>query len=104
MAIWNPRQIAAQNIDSQGGSHKDGSCPESPVTMHAPPIRPWIGLSDVTAISFMVVFASGHCVSISGEYSPLSVVLFKGAKRAKEPAYNSRYGRTRRAVRNQQRK
>jgi hypothetical protein len=70
MVIWNPRQIATQNIDSERGSHEDSAYPEAPVTMHPPPVRTGIGLTPVAAISFLIVFASCHFVSISWEYSP----------------------------------
>ena len=79
MTIWNPRQIAAQNVDSQRGSHKDGSYPESPVTMHTPPVWPWIGFSNLTTISLMVVLASGHCFSKSDEYLPSRGAMFQRA-------------------------
>jgi hypothetical protein len=70
MAIWNPRQITARNVNSERGSHQDNAYPEAPITMHAPPIWTRIGLPAVAAISFHVVLASSHFVSISWEYSP----------------------------------
>jgi hypothetical protein len=70
MAIWNPRQIATKHVNGQGRSHENRSYPEAPVTMHAPPVRTGIGLAPVAAISFQVVLASSHFVSISWEYSP----------------------------------
>jgi hypothetical protein len=70
MAIWNPRQIATQNVDSERRSHEDSANPEAPVTMHPSPVRTGIRLTPVAAISFQVVLASSHFVSISWEYSP----------------------------------
>jgi hypothetical protein len=70
MAIWNPRQIATQNIDSERGSHKYSVYPETPVTMHPPPVGPWIGFATAATVPFGVVLVSGHYFSISDEYSP----------------------------------
>ncbi len=69
MAIWNPRQIATQNIDSERGGHKDSAYPEAPVSMHPPPVRPWIGFASAVAVSFGVVPVSGHCFSLSDVHS-----------------------------------
>ena len=70
MPIWNPRQIATQDINGERRSHEDGAYPEAPVTMHPSPIRTGIGLTPVAAISFQVVLATCHFVSISREESP----------------------------------
>jgi hypothetical protein len=70
MAIWDPRQITRQNVDSQRGSHEDSAYPEAPVTMHASPVRAWIGLTRVATIAFLIMLASGHLASIAAEYSP----------------------------------
>ena len=67
MAIWNPRQIATQNVDSERGRHENSAYPEAPVTMHPSPIGTGIGLAPVAAISFQVVLASCHFVSITAE-------------------------------------
>ena len=64
-AARNPRQIAAQHVNSDRGKHEDGAYPEAPVSMHAPPVRPGIGLTNVVTVSLMVVFASSHLFSIS---------------------------------------
>jgi hypothetical protein len=64
MAIWDPSQIAAQNIDCERGSHEDSAYPEAPITMHPPPVRTGIGLPTVVAIALHVVLASRHFVSI----------------------------------------
>ncbi len=69
MAVWNPRQIATQNINNQSGSHKDCAYPKAPVAMHAPPVRSWIGFASTVAVSFGVVLVSGHYFSISGDQS-----------------------------------
>jgi hypothetical protein len=80
MAIWNPRQIATENVDSERGCHEDSAYPEAPVTMHASPIRAGIGLTAVAAISFQIVLASSHFVSISWEYSPRRAALLQSAR------------------------
>jgi hypothetical protein len=80
MTIWNPRQIATQNIDSERGSHEDRAYPKAPVTMHPSPIRAGIGLTPVAAISFHVVLASCHFVSIAGEYSPRRAAWLQRAR------------------------
>jgi hypothetical protein len=65
MTVWNPRQVATQNVDSERGSHEDNAYPEAPVTMHPPPVRASIGLTPVATISFQIVFATGHLFSIA---------------------------------------
>jgi len=67
MAVWNPRQIATQNINSERGSHQNSANPETPVTMHPSPVRAGIGLTTVATMPFQVVFASCHLASISQE-------------------------------------
>ena len=83
MAIWNPRQFATQNIDSERGSHEDSAYPEAPVTMHAPPVRPWIWFASAVTVPFGVVLVSSHYLSISNEHSPLRAVLLKSPRRYK---------------------
>ena len=80
MTIWNPREIATQNIDSERASHKDGTYLELPVAMHTPPIRARIRFTIVAAVSFRIVLASGHCFSISDEYSPLRAAMLQWAR------------------------
>ena len=80
MTIWNPRQIAAQNIDSGRGSHEDSAYPEAPVTIHAPPVRPWIGFASAVTVPFGVVLVFSHYFSISDEYSPLRAALLQNAR------------------------
>jgi hypothetical protein len=80
MAIWRPRQVAAQNIDSECGSDKDSAYPEAPVTVHPPPVRTRIGFTSVAAISFRVVLASCHFVSIAWEYSLLRAAWLQRAR------------------------
>ena len=63
----HPGQVATQNVDSERGSHEDGAYPETPVTMHTPPVRPWIGFASAVTVSFGVVLVSSHCFSISDE-------------------------------------
>src|SRR5664279_5986519 len=83
-AAWYPRQISTENVDCKRRGHEDCSYPESPVTMHTPPIWPWIGFSGSAAVSFGVVLASGHSISISDKYSPLRAASLQCARR-KEP-------------------
>ena len=70
MAIWNPRQIAAQNIDCERGGHENSANPEAPVAMHPSPVRTGIGFAGAVAVSLRVVLVSCQFVSISSEYSP----------------------------------
>jgi len=70
MAVWNPRQIATKNIDSERGSHEDSAYPEAPVPMHSSPVRTGIGLPLVAAISFQVMLASSQLVFLSWDYYP----------------------------------
>ena|ERR1017187_4252768 len=64
-AARNPRQVAAQNVNGERGKHEDGAYPEAPVAMHASPVWARVGLANLVAISFVVVFAPGHLFSIS---------------------------------------
>jgi hypothetical protein len=63
---WNPRQIAAENVDCKGRRHEHRAHPETPVSMHTLPVRTWAGFTDVAAISFWVVLASCHFASSAG--------------------------------------
>lgn len=83
MAIWNPRQIAAQNIDGDRGSHEDCAYPEAPVTMHTPPVRPWIGFACAVAVSFGIVPVSSHYFSISCEHSPPFTTMLQRTRKHK---------------------
>src|SRR5580692_6267818 len=65
MSIWNPCQVATQNVDHERCSHEDCSYPEAPVAMHPSPVRARIGLTAVVAIPFGIVFVSSHTTSIS---------------------------------------
>ena len=68
--MWNPCQVAAENVNSERSRHEDRADPEAPVTMHALPVRTGFGFTAVAAVSFMVVLASGHLFSIAASYSP----------------------------------
>ena len=68
--MWNPCQIAAENVNSERSRHEDRADPEAPVTMHALPVRARLGFTAVAAVSFMVVLASGHLFSITASYWP----------------------------------
>jgi hypothetical protein len=84
MAIGNPRQIAAQHIDSKCGSHQDCAYPEAPVMMHTTPVRPWVWFASAAAVSFGIVPVSSHYFSISDEHSPLSADAFqRGSNRTR---------------------
>jgi hypothetical protein len=69
-APWNPRQVDAQNEDSERRRHEKRAYPEAPVAMHPSPVRARIGLAIIAAVSFPVVPVSCHLVSISAPYSP----------------------------------
>ena len=60
MAARNPGQAATEHVNRQRGEHQDGACPEAPVAMYSPPIRAWIRLTLIAAISFNIVLVSGH--------------------------------------------
>jgi hypothetical protein len=60
---WNPRKVSAKNVNGDSRNHEDCADPEAPVTMHTPPVRARIRLATIAAISFEVVFASGHLFS-----------------------------------------
>jgi ribosomal protein L16/L10AE len=79
MAIWNPRQVATKHIDRQSRSHQNRAYPETPVTMHPPPVRTRIWLTGVVAIPFKVVLASSHLFSITAEYLLRRVAQFQHA-------------------------
>jgi len=72
--MWNPGQVAAQNVNSERSRHEDRADPEAPVTMHALPVRARFGFTAVAAVSFVVVLASGHLFSITASYSPRRAV------------------------------
>jgi hypothetical protein len=63
-AARNPSQVSTQDVNGDSRDHEDRAYPEAPVTMHAPPVRAWVRLAIIAAISFGVVFASGHLISI----------------------------------------
>ena len=69
LAARNPSEVTTQNINRDGGKHKDCANPEAPVTMHTPPIGARIGLATIAAISFEVVLAAGHPFSIFAKVS-----------------------------------
>jgi hypothetical protein len=63
MAVWNPRQVAAQNVNRDRSSHEERTNPEAPVTMHAPPVRAGVRLATITAVALMIVPVSRHLAS-----------------------------------------
>ena len=69
LAAWNPSEVSTQNINGDGGKHKDGANQEAPVTMHTPPIGARIGLAMIATLSFEVVLVAGHPFSISAKVS-----------------------------------
>jgi hypothetical protein len=70
MTVWNPRQVATQDVDCECPSHEDSAYPKAPVMVHSSPVRARIGLSAVAAVSFGIVFVAGQFSSIAAEYSP----------------------------------
>ena len=68
VAVGNPCQVNAENVNSEGSRHEDRADPEAPVTMHTLPVRAGFGFTAVAAVSFMVVLASGHFISIAAGY------------------------------------
>jgi hypothetical protein len=64
-AARNPRKVSTQNVNGDSGNHEDRANPEAPVIMHTPPVWAGVRLATIAAISFMIVFASGHHFSIS---------------------------------------
>jgi hypothetical protein len=68
--VWQPRQVATQDVDCECPSHEASTYPKAPVMVHPSPVRARIGLSAVAAISFGVVFIARQFPSISAEYSP----------------------------------
>jgi hypothetical protein len=80
MAIWNPRQIAAENIDSERGRHEHSAYPEAPVTVHPPPVWAGIGLPGAAAVSFRIVLVSSHLFSMAALYRPPRAALLQSAR------------------------
>ena len=80
MTIWNPGQIATQNIDRERRRHEDCAYPEAPVTMHPSPVRTGIGFAGAVAVSLRVVLVSCQFVSIAGEYSPRRAAWLQRAR------------------------
>ena len=78
--MWNPCQIAAENVNSERSRHEDRADPEAPVTMHALPVRAGFGFTAVAAVSFVVVLASGHLFSIAALYSPRRAAWLQRAR------------------------
>jgi hypothetical protein len=67
MTIWNPCQIATENVDCKRRSHEDSAYPEAPVAMHPSPVRARIRLTAVAAIPFGIVPVSGQFFSVPAE-------------------------------------
>ncbi len=58
--------------------------------MHSPPVRAWVGLTFVVAVSFMIVLASRHLFSISAVFDPASgPVVARGDTKPNGAAYTS---------------
>jgi hypothetical protein len=62
MAARHPGKVAAKNINRDGGGHQDCAHPETPISVHAHPVRSGAGLA-VIAIAFGVVLVSGHVLA-----------------------------------------
>ena len=80
VTMWNPCQIATQNVNSERRRHKKRAHPEAPITMHTLPVRARAGFTAVATISFPVVLASRHLFSISREYSPRRAAWLQRAR------------------------
>jgi hypothetical protein len=80
MTVWNPRQVATQDVDCERPSHEDSTYPKAPVTVHPSPVRARIWLSAVAAVSFGVVFVAGQISSIAAEYSPRRAAWLQRAR------------------------
>ena len=63
--MWNPCQVAAENVNGECSAHKDRAYPEAPVTMHTLPVRARAGFTAVATISFVVVSVPRHHFSAS---------------------------------------
>jgi hypothetical protein len=70
LAARNPRQVSIQDFDGERYKHESCTNPEAPVTVHAPPIRPWIRLARVAAIALRIVPVSGHFLSVPASKLP----------------------------------
>lgn len=66
--MWNPCQVATENVNSERSRHEDRADPEAPVTMHALPVRTWIRLSAVATMSFKVMLVSCHLFSYTARH------------------------------------
>ncbi len=80
VAVRNPSQVAAENVNSERGRHEERTDPEPPVTMNTLPVRAGLGFTAVAAVSFMIVLASGHFFSIAGSYSPRRAARLQQAR------------------------
>jgi hypothetical protein len=67
LAAWNPRKVFTQNVNGKRSKHEDDAQPETPVAVHAPPVRSWIGLTAVAAVSFKIVLVSCHLDSVAAK-------------------------------------
>jgi hypothetical protein len=76
MAARNPGQVSTQNVNGERRSHEHGAHPETPVAMHAPPVRTRVWLAGIATISFGVMLASSHLVSIATVHLPRRVECF----------------------------
>jgi hypothetical protein len=79
-AARNPRQVSTQDVDSDSRNHEDCADPEAPVTMHTPPVWARIRFATIAAISFAVVFASGHLSSIATNPDNVQAAGFSGGQ------------------------
>jgi hypothetical protein len=70
----NPRQVSAQNVNSERRTHKKRAHPETPVTVHPSPIGTRVRFAFVAAVAFWIVLVSGQFSSIVAKYSPRGVI------------------------------
>jgi hypothetical protein len=80
MTVWNPSQVATQDVDCECPGHDYGVYPEAPVMVHPSQVRARIGLFAVAAVAFGAVFVAGQISSIAAEYSPRRAAWLQRAR------------------------
>ncbi len=64
VTMWNPCQVARQDVHSKCPSHKKRTHPKAPIAMHTHPVRAGARFAALATISFVVVLTSGHLFPI----------------------------------------
>jgi hypothetical protein len=70
MTPWNPCQVTTKNVNGECRRHEERAHPETPVPMHARPVRTRAWLAALAAVAFVIVPVARQIASIMGEYSP----------------------------------